>query len=81
MSTVTPKSDNIVLVLLLLLLLLLLHTKFGVCSSIRSKVVDGLPVFKNRSLDPDRVHFKGLFVIRWQIGVVFNMHTKYDVYL
>ena len=41
--------------------------------------MEGVPNFKFRSPDPDHTHFRGQFVIRWQIFVMVNMPTKYEV--
>jgi len=35
------------------------HTKFGVRSFIRSKVMEGVPNFKFRSRDHDHAHLRG----------------------
>ena len=41
--------------------------------------MEGVPNFKFRSRDLDHAHFRGQFVIRWQILVMMNMPTKYEV--
>jgi len=54
-------------------------TKFGVCSFIRSIVMEGVPHFKFRSRDPDDAHFRGQCVLHWLAHVMVSVCTKYEV--
>jgi len=41
--------------------------------------MEGVPNFKFRSRDPDHDHFRGQFVLRWLVHVMFSACTKYEV--
>ena len=54
-------------------------TKFGVRSSIRSIIMEGVPNFKFRSGDPDHAHFRDQSVVHWLVHVMVRVCTKYEV--